>query len=64
MACILIFVLQQLRQLSRLSQFCQLKNLDFNDKTLMALNPALVPGSEFQVSSVKFLIKGLILFSN
>jgi hypothetical protein len=39
-----------LSQLSRLSQFCQLKNLDFNDKTLMALNPALVPGSKCQVS--------------
>ena len=32
MACILFFVLQQLRQLSRLSQFCQLKDIiDFND---------------------------------
>jgi len=33
------------------------------DKTFIALKPQLVPASEFQVSSVKFLLGGLIIFS-
>jgi hypothetical protein len=43
-----IFALEQLYQLSRLSQFCQLKDIiDFNELTLMALKPPLVPGTGF-----------------
>jgi hypothetical protein len=43
-----IFVLEQLCQLSRLSQFCKLKDIiDFNDSTLMTLKPQLVPGLWF-----------------
>jgi hypothetical protein len=35
-----IFVLERLRQLSRLGQFCQLKDIiDFIDETLMVLKP-------------------------
>ena len=46
-----VFVLERLCQLSRLGRFCQFQDLiDFTDKTLMALKPPLVPGSEFQVS--------------
>ncbi|MGD9351622.1 MAG: hypothetical protein PVI72_01740, partial [Desulfobacterales bacterium] len=41
-----LFRLCQLSPLSRLSQFCQLKDIiDFNDQTLTALKPPMFPAS-------------------
>ena len=46
------FKLGRLSQLGQLGRFCQLGDIiDVNDKTVTALEPLLVPASEFRVSS-------------
>jgi hypothetical protein len=48
----ILFCIRAVGRLSRLSQFCRLKDIiGFNEQTIMTLKPPLVPGSEFRVSS-------------